>query len=49
MKNVSYRVKGDTCVTRCPFGEDRMVGSFECMGCRRHFQKLPSLKQVICL
>lgn len=48
MVNISYRMKGSDCVTKCPFGQDRMVGSYACKGCKSHFQQLEGLRQVIC-
>ena len=50
MTNITYHRKKDgvTCVTKCPFGEDRFVGSVACDGCRHHFMTMPNLRQVIC-
>ena len=50
MVNISYRRAKDgmTCITKCPYGEDRMVGSIGCDGCTYHFMTMPGLRQVIC-
>ena len=50
MVNLTYRRAKDgvTCVTKCPYGEDRFVGSLDCEACRYHFMKLAGSRQVIC-
>jgi len=50
MTNISYTRKRDgvTCTKKCPYDEDRYVGSIACEGCRHHFLTMPGLRQVIC-
>lgn len=48
MTGIKYMTSGTTCTTRCPFGEDRFVGSIACESCRHHFMKLSGLRQVVC-
>ena len=50
MVNLTYKRAKDgvTCVTKCPYGEDRFVGSLGCEACRYHFMKLAGSRQVIC-
>ena len=49
MTGLGYRVnKYGDCLTKCPFGEDRMVGSLACEACKSHFQKFGGIRHVIC-
>ena len=38
MTGITYRKKRDgvTCITRCPYKENRYVGSYACQSCHYH-------------
>lgn len=50
MKYIKYNIKKGTidCITQCPYGLDRMVGSLGCEACKYHYMKFAQSREVVC-